>query len=652
MPLFPISPNVQESETASRKRTHDEFVDGAFEVAIDSPSATENLLEVAQKPLDISPPTVNLSPRLTPIPAIAMSSPPGSSPAALTEAGSSTPARDSPSPNKTPSKPPVAPSDAPTQSTPPANATLSSDATKAAPPKKRKLTQAERDKEREEKKQKQEAAAAEKAKIAAEKEAAKAAKAAEKARIDAEKEAIKNAKAAEKAKADAEKEAKRRKKQEEEEAAQRKQEKQKNLMANFFGKAPSTPSKKTEPQTAKAQQDGTSQATSKPEKEPTKSVYDLKFQPFFVKPGVTVAPSPFPMDDETKEAKSKILDEYVQSKRGEFDPKPFKPAETFNTIFPNRRGLVPPSVKKIMETIYGDPFENSLGATPSRTESQTEKLVISAQDQLNSVPMKYLKFYEDVRPPYYGTMTTPMTVEKLRHLARRPTGKALPLNYDYDSEAEWVEDDGDDGEDLDDAEDDEEDQEGDDEMDDFLDDSEDVHTIIRPGFDTNIQPTSTGICFEDKKRLGPCATVYKYRMEFLLDTVEHHSMIDPFSTEYWPSPTKKATVSNAATSVPILTASMPPPAVPGDTTSAPSGAKSSADDKDLVPSGMLDAFKRAVISDELKEFSKSTIIEMLVRKFPPCTKVQVKATLDKFAHRANVPGEKKTVKHWQLLPGV
>ncbi|KAI0596687.1 chromatin assembly factor 1 subunit A-domain-containing protein [Biscogniauxia sp. FL1348] len=624
MPLFPISPNVQESEATSRKRTHDEFVD------------PENL--AVQKSLDMSPSTLNHSSRITPTPAITMSSPPGSSPAALTEAGSSTPARDSPSPNKTPSKSPLAPSNASTHPPPPSDATPSSDAppsdaAKSAPPKKRKLTLAEREKEREEKKQKQEAAAAEKAKIAAEKEAVRAAK------------------AAEKAKADAEKEAKRRKKQEEEEAAQRKQEKQKSLMANFFGKASSTPSKKAEPQAAKIQQDDTSQTTSKREKEPTKSVYDLKFQPFFVKPGVTVAPPPFPMDDETKEAKSRILDEYVQGKRGEFDPKPFKPAETFDTIFPSRRGVIPPSVKKIMERIYGDPFENLLGGLPSRTESQTEKLVISAQDQLNAIPMKYLKFYEDVRPPYFGTMTTPMTVKKLRHLSRRPTGKTLPLNYDYDSEAEWVEDDGDDGEDLDDAEDDEEDQEGDDEMEDFLDDSEDVHTIIRPGFDTNSQPTSTGVCFENRKRLGPCATVYKYRMEFLLDTLEHHS-IDPFSTEYWPSPAKKATIGNIVTSAPASTASMPPPAVPGDVASAPPGTKSSADDKDLIPQDMIDEFKHAVTSDELKEYSKSTVIEMLAKKFPRCTKAQVKATLDKVAHRANVPGEKKTVKHWQLLPGV
>ncbi|KAI1497584.1 chromatin assembly factor 1 subunit A-domain-containing protein [Biscogniauxia marginata] len=635
MPLFPMSPNVQESEAALRKRTHDEFVDGTgtFQVAIDSPSQSENLAE--QKSLDMSASAVECSPLgLTPTPVITMNSPPESSPVALTEAGSSTPAPDSPSPNKTPSKPPIPPSNASTQP-PQSDSTLSSDAVKPAQSKKRKLTAAEREqreKERVEKKQKQEAAAAEKAKVAAEREAARVAKAAEKARVDAEKEA------------------KKRKKQEEEEAAQRKQEKQKNFFANFVKRAPTTPSKKTEPQTAKPQQDHASQATLKQETEPTKSVYDIKFQPFFVKPGVTVAPQPFPMDDETKEAKSRILDEYVRGDRGEFDPKPFNPVEIFDVMFPRQRGVVPPSVKKIMERIYGDSYDNAFGVTPSRTESQTEKLVISAQDQLNAIPMKYLRFYEDVRPPYFGTMTTPMSVKKLLHLSRRPTGRTLPLNYDYDSEAEWVEDDGDDGEDLDDAEDDEEDQEGDDEMEDFLDDSEDVHTIIRPGFDTNSQPTSTGICFEDRKRLGPCATVYKFRLEFLLDSLEHHSMIDPFSTAYWPSPAKKAIVSNAATSTSTSTTSMLPPAIPGDAPAAASGSASSIDDKDLVPRDMIEEFKRALISEELKEYSKSTVVEMLAKKFSRCTKAQVKATVDKIAHRVNVPGEKKNVKHWALLP--
>ncbi|CAJ2503935.1 Uu.00g113290.m01.CDS01 [Anthostomella pinea] len=42
-------------------------------------------------------------------------------------------------------------------------------------------------------------------------------------------------------------------------------------------------------------------------------------------------------------------------------------------------------------------------------------------------------------------MTTPMLLKQLRYLSRNPKGKVLPLTYDYDSQAEWVDDDGEDG---------------------------------------------------------------------------------------------------------------------------------------------------------------------------------------------------------------
>lgn len=422
-----------------------------------------------------------------------MESPPGSSPTALIDADSSTPAQQQDVAE------PVVP----------------------APKRKRNVTTEEKEKERAEKKQKQDEAATEKAKIAAEKEAIKAAKAtekatraAERARAEAEKEALRAAKAAEKAKADATKEAKRQKKQEEELAAQAKKEKQRNLMASFLKKAPVTPSKTIDHPAPAAKVNVASPSSSKQESQPNKSAYELNFQPFFVKPGVTIAASPFGMDSETKEAKSTILDEYVSGKRDEFTPdRPFNAVEVFHFAFPQQRGIIAPSVKKIMESIHGDEYQNAFGITNARSESQAEKLFNNAQAQLDTVPMKYLRFYEDVRPAYFGTITTPMTYHKLRTLSRRPAGRILPLAYDYDSEAEWVEDD---GEDLDDAEDEEEDPDGDEEMDDFVDDSEALPTIIRPGFEADSVPVSTGLCFENQKRLGPPATVYKYRLEFLL----------------------------------------------------------------------------------------------------------------------------------------
>ncbi|KAI0893315.1 hypothetical protein F4806DRAFT_476592 [Annulohypoxylon nitens] len=659
MPLFPVSPNIQ--EPVSRKRTHEEFIEGTVEHAIDETSNSENPEEKGS----ISLPTLTVTHHSQlPPPDITMDSTPASSPMDLTDPGS-TPVQDSPSPNKTPAcSPSTNTNTAPQLTQPPPTLPTPASTTISAQPAKRKLTAAEKEKERAEKRQKKEeeavqkmqkkeAEAAEKAKKKAADEATKAAKAAEKE----EKEAARLAKKAEndaKKREREEKEAKRaeekRKKEEQEAKARQKQEKQKSLLAGFvIRKSTATsPAKMSAKQAAKPSSSNPDSTTSQTEPKEESSAYERMFKPFFIKDDVKLAPRPFEMDEETQAAKSAILDEYTSGERGEFNPKPFNPMETFNLAFPRRRGKVPPSVKKIMEELHGNTAEAALGMAVEKTESQMERLVISAQDQLNAVPMKYLSFYEDVRPPYFGTATMPMSRKELLQLARKPTGRVLPLNYDYDSEAEWVEDE--DGEDLGDDDDDEESNDGDGEMEDFLDDSEDHPAATRPTFLGETEPISTGICYEDETGRNPLPSMNQYRMEFL---IEGHTSIDPFSTEYWPSSQGKKKGRTAADTLSVPT-SMPPPDAPVNSKlvnfSSTSNNARAVDAKDLVPKEVMEEFKQAIISDELREFTKGTIVEMLAKKFLSCTKTQVKTTLDKVAHRISVPGEKKTVKVWALLP--
>ncbi|KAJ8130412.1 hypothetical protein O1611_g3219 [Lasiodiplodia mahajangana] len=644
MPLLPVSPNAKASHVTAGKRPQNEV--GASIDAL----GCENIS--TQKSPAISTPTATIErqPQLPSTPATKMSSPPGSSPGALTETSPSTSTRGSPSPNATTPKSTSPPKTTSVHSSDQQSIAKSGSASK----RKRNVATEGKERERAEKKPRQGTTAAEKARIAAEKEAVKASKAAEKAskaaekaRMEAEKETLKAAKAAEKAKADAAKEAKRLKKQEEELAAKAKKAKQQNLMASFLKKAPTAPSKANDLTTTVMADTGNPSSTL--EAKPTKSAYEVNFKPFFIKPGVTMAAPLFEMDDETKEVKSAILDEHIHGDRGEFVPKrPFDAAEVFQLAFPQQRGIIPPSVKKIMERIHGDSYHNAFGITNARSESQTEKLFSNAQGQLDDIPMKYIRFYEDVRPAYFGTITTPMTYHQLRKVSRRPAGKILPLAYDYDSEAEWVEDD---GEDLDDAEEEEEDLDGDEEMDDFVDDSEAVPTIIRPGFEADSMPVSTGLCYENQKRLGPSTTVYKYRLEFLLDSLEHHYMIDPFSRQYWPTPVKKAGAAPTASSTKgTITSMLAPTEIRAAATSSPSTALAS-NLKDGVPHDILEDFKRTLLSDECRDYSKATVIEMLSKKFTSCTKAQVKVTLDTIAHRVT-PAEapKKSVKRWVLLP--
>ncbi|KAI2615907.1 chromatin assembly factor 1 subunit A-domain-containing protein [Hypoxylon sp. NC1633] len=673
MPLFSISPNVQKSETTSKKRTHEEFVDSSAQLAIDEPSGSDNLIQ--QKPFDIAAIPVDPHSHLYPMPIAVIGMTPGSSPVALTESGSSPASRMSPSPNKTPSQSPLPCDTIATQSSLP-HSSVMEPVMQGKQQAKRKPISAE---EQAQKRQKKEADAAEKTKKKAAEEATKAERAkkkeieaAEKAQKKAAEEASRAAKAAEKAKKDAAKaakkaddEAKKRKKDEEELAAKRKREKQQNMLASFIQRAPaSQPKKPIDHFTNSSPKPKSRLATPQPEAEtkaePQQTAYERTFHPFFVKPGVTLASSPFNMDQETKDAKSGILDQYIRGERGNFNPRPFDPTKTFDIAFPQKRGITRPSVKKILGGVYDNLLEQASSATPARTESKNQKLVGSAKDQLNSLPMKYLSFFEDVRPPYFGTVSAPMEARALRKLSRRPAGKVLQLNYDYDSEAEWVEDD---GEDLDDADDDDEEHEGDEEMDDFLDDSEDVATTVRPTFFGENEPSSTGICFEDPIRHGPCASIYKYRLEFLHDKLENHSGIDPFSTSYWPSTPKKVVAKTAATAVakatilpiPFMPSSMPPPNTPAGTFSSlisgTAGTGPAVDPKTLIPEKLFDDFKQAVVSEELRGYTKATLVDLLAKQFPLCTKAQIKATLDRVAHRVTGPHAPKSLKQWTLLPG-
>ncbi|KAI1174002.1 chromatin assembly factor 1 subunit A-domain-containing protein [Nemania sp. FL0916] len=649
-PLFPLSPNVKALPGVAGKRAHDTFIDAANNTASQAfidPLGCENLCVQKQSTMSTTAaePQAPLEPPSIPVTNVATTeSPPVTSPIALSESGPSTPT------SSLPSSDTMAPESS-EKAAPPAQPKATTTPSIPATKRKRNATADEKEKERAEKKQKKDNAAAQKAEKLAEREAERAAKAIEKGAKAAEKAAKaaeKATKAREKAKVDALKEEQKRKKADEELAAKAKQEKQKNLMASFLKKGPTTLSN-TNDHSKVAMDTDVTIPLSKQEDKPAKSAYQLSFQPFFIKPGVTMAAPPFDMDNNTKEAKSAILDELIRGERGEFNPKrPFDATETFQLAFPQQRGIIPPSVRKIMEKVHGDSSEHAFGITNARSESQNEKIISNAQDRLNSIPMKYLRFYEDVRPAYFGTVTTTMTCHQLRKLARRPMGRILPLAYDYDSEAEWVEDD---GEDLDDAEDEEEELDGDEEMDDFVDDSEAVPTIIRPGFQADSVPVSTGLCFENERRQGPSSTMYKYRLEFLMGSLVHDSSINPFSTEYWPTSAKKGPSTSTASSTKGAITSMLPPTAPWDTSASAIHKTPASGIKDGVPRDILEEFKRTLLSDECRDYTKSTVIELLAKKFTTCTKAQVKATLDTIAHRVT-PAEapKKSIKRWSLLP--
>lgn len=397
---------------------------------------------------------------------------------------------------------------------PPAKSTLP---TGLAPPakKRKRLTSAERTAQEEDKAAKKAEADAAKRAKEAEKEQKRKEREEElerKAREKREKEEELEQKKKEKEAKDHEREQKRKEKQEAaEEKERKKREKQEEedrkkkaqrSIDGFFTKHSSTPKKA---QTAVADVAVGARSPS-PAQEQTE--YQKLATPFFIKENVKLA-SNHVLDSETQAVKTSILDDYLAGRRPPFTAKPFDPVNTLHLPAHSSRGKSHPSVKSLLSEHTG----LGSGRLDLPTEAQNFRTK-NIQHWLKRIPVKHLKFHEDVRPAYYGTVTSVEFVESLKKLARKPMTKDLPLSYDYDSEAEWVDDDGE-GDDVSLMDEDDVDDDDGEVMDDFLDDSEDIGR--GPRFTTGaMEPESSGLCFEDRTRRNPHPQMYKFRMEFMI----------------------------------------------------------------------------------------------------------------------------------------
>ena len=168
-------------------------------------------------------------------------------------------------------------------------------------------------------------------------------------------------------------------------------------------------------------------------------------------------------------------------------------------------------VREIMNEFYSGNSSNPIDLT---INSQTSQLKIT-RDLLSQIPVKFLQFQEDVRPPYRGTYTS-RPITGITKIARNPMRRDLPnTNYDYDSEAEWIEDE--DGEDLK-SEKDEDDNEDEEDMDGFLDDENDELKDLKKGgaIQGDLEPVSTGLCWEDRRKRATNVKMMPYRMEVIL----------------------------------------------------------------------------------------------------------------------------------------
>lgn len=247
-----------------------------------------------------------------------------------------------------------------------------------------------------------------------------------------------------------------------------------------------------------------------------KNEYERFFLPFELPSHAILAPHNRYLEDPVALASAKSrMDELLSQENVMMDPVDFN---SFKSQFPayQGRGQTTIRVSEVIERL------NSSSEQPidlTKNDAARNPLAL-----LKRIPMKYLHFPEDVRPPYYGTYTKPHTPRQEARLARSPFSRTLPdTNYDYDSEAEWEEPE--EGEDLDSDGEEDLDEDGDEDLDGFLDDEEDAQ-VKRRLISGDMEPVSTGLCWEDTNGVsrlndgsGAISTEFKdFKIGFLLGT--------------------------------------------------------------------------------------------------------------------------------------
>ncbi|KAI9757521.1 MAG: hypothetical protein M4579_003434 [Chaenotheca gracillima] len=304
--------------------------------------------------------------------------------------------------------------------------------------------------------------------------------------------------------------------------------------------------------------------------------FEQVFPPFFVQSHVTLAPSNrFYKKGTTFEPAREAIDlQFRLDRNSDSIENSHNDPIALRQLFPNKKRRLNTNFLFSTREIV-DKIQESTCDSVDQTQHHLEE----AEELLQALPIKHLRFAEDVRPPYRGTFARKVSESSKSSLGRAPFRRILPsIDYDYDSEAEWEEPDPEDGEDLG-SEGEEEvgsEDEGD-EMDDFLDDEDIGDGLMAPGAKRraivgDLAPVNSGLRWEtaDGKTSNITAGDAKttdlnsYRMEIIHDAMK--GPIDPFSDSYWSKPSHKAdsrlTGATTGISTQVVHSGMNPPRVP------------------------------------------------------------------------------------------
>lgn len=209
---------------------------------------------------------------------------------------------------------------------------------------------------------------------------------------------------------------------------------------------------------------------------------------------------------------------------------------------------------------------------------------------LAKLDIRHIQFAENLRPPYVGTIAE-VDKDSIEQLYTNPSQRLLELNYDYDSDYEWFQEE-DDGEDLGDDDGSEED-EDDDDMDEFVTSDDETKRMQITG------PLTPLVVWNN----GETNCLSSFTVEFLLDLP-----LDPLK-DYWTVPKEK----------------------PEKSTDAGSEA--------LSP----EATKALLHSVHGRKMNQTLLVELLKQEFPQVPKTAILATVRASAKRL---GGKESDKKW------
>uniref|UniRef100_A0A060T7X0 ARAD1B23562p n=1 Tax=Blastobotrys adeninivorans TaxID=409370 RepID=A0A060T7X0_BLAAD len=381
------------------------------------------------------------------------------------------------------------------------------------------------------------------------------------------KEEEKRKKEEEKRKKEEEKRKKEEEKRKQEEEKRRKEEAQQPKIASFFSI------------TSKKKQESPSKENAVQDK------FDSIFLPFHVKPNCTLQPlHRFSNSSSDEETIRRDLDARLDDTGGQ-------QSDLLDWLRKNKvkRGYSPNiTVPQIIDML-------TLG------QSSQEEIY----ELLTRVPQKHLQFNEDIRPPYVGTFSKVQC-----WFPTEPCTRAVSsYNYDYSSEAEWVEGEEDgEGEDIldDDDSDDSMDDDDDDDMTEFLDESNSDGSN-RPAL---VGPLVPIVKFND----GQDPLFHSFPVE-VLGVID--GPIDPYK-DYWSTPSSD---SNGFQTI----------------------LKGAAEKKrKVVPE---DGIKPLLEKISGQDANQILLIEVLKKDFPQYSKEAIRNTVKDCARRV---GDKE--KRWEIVP--